>query len=494
MAATVSLRAYLRNVIGLGNDAEGLERADAIIDEGINDAEDLADLHDNDGIKVLCANVRKPGGTIPDPTHVGAGAAPRIPKPGRSIPTACEKRLSLAAYGAKMYVSVERDVDTINLNQARLRHFKRHMDMVENHKEAEELPPISKSFNVVKFLDQLPTYIKELHGVSQVSLAYLIRESSTPPTPLPVLEPNVPWSEGHSSLMDELISFTPHSGPNYNADNARLFGILSKALSGTAAMASITKYQTRQNGRGAYMALVTHHLGSEKWEKLVENAERLLNQRVWNGKNSRYPLRIHIARHREAFNDMERASDHIPYNPPNETSRVRFLMTSIESQDATICSCKTTIQGDPAKKHDFELAADFILSNMPKQKSSQIHTISGLNSKKQKAKKGKIKVGPKTGVELCFYKRNEWFELTEEQRQECIAIRKQQREKRKVEADSSRPTKIAALEARIKEQELKIASLQSTTEVTEKKVNLPPPPSNKVLQPPSGFTQRSSKE
>ena len=86
-AAIVNLRAYLRNVIGLGNDAEGLERADAIIDEGVNSAEDLVDMYDEDGIKTLCSNVRKPGGTIADPTYAGPGPAPRIPRPGRSIPT-----------------------------------------------------------------------------------------------------------------------------------------------------------------------------------------------------------------------------------------------------------------------------------------------------------------------------------------------------------------------------------------------------------------------
>ena len=102
MAATVNLRSYLRNVIGLGADAEGLERTDAIIEEGVDLAEELADLYDNKGIKVLCANVRKPGGTIADPNHTGTDTAPRVPKPGKSIPTACKTRLNLAAYGAKV--------------------------------------------------------------------------------------------------------------------------------------------------------------------------------------------------------------------------------------------------------------------------------------------------------------------------------------------------------------------------------------------------------
>ena len=108
--------------------------------------------------------------------------------------------------------------------------------MVDNHEESGNLAPISKSFTVVKFLDQLPTYIRELHGVSQVSLSYLIRETSIPLLPLPPLRPDLPWSARSESIIDELIAFTPHHGPNYDADNARLFDLLQKALSDTASI------------------------------------------------------------------------------------------------------------------------------------------------------------------------------------------------------------------------------------------------------------------
>ena len=92
-AATVALQTYLRTVIGLETDAKGLDRANTIIDEGIDSADELADLHDNKGVKILCANVCKP------------------------------------EWG----------------------NFKKHLDMVENHKEPKDLAPISKSFTIVDF-------------------------------------------------------------------------------------------------------------------------------------------------------------------------------------------------------------------------------------------------------------------------------------------------------------------------------------------------------
>ena len=108
--------------------------------------------------------------------------------------------------------------------------------------------------------------------------------------------------------MEELIAYTPHTSPGFDTDNAQLYSLLATHLGNTSAMASITQYQRRRNGRGAYMDLVTHYMGSAKWEKTVKSAEKLISTRVWNGKNSRYPLHIHIARQREAYNDLMRAS------------------------------------------------------------------------------------------------------------------------------------------------------------------------------------------
>ena len=71
---------------------------------------------------------------------------------------------------------------------------------------------------------------------------------------------------------------------------------------------------------------------------------------VWNRHNSRYPLKVHITRYREAFNDLVRASYQISYVPPNGTSQVRYLLTSVQTNDPTIFSVKTTIHEYAAKK------------------------------------------------------------------------------------------------------------------------------------------------
>ena len=182
----------------------------------------------------------------------------------------------MVAYGSSIYESVSRAINLASLSRARLRECKVHRTIVENHNGPESLPEISKSYSIMKYLDQLPTYLSNAVGVSKVALSYAIRDTVTPPDPLPNLIASKPWSKGKASLREELIAYTPHTGPRFDADNAQLYSVLATHLGNTSAMASITQYQRRRNGRGAYMDLVTHYMGSAKQEKMAESAEKLM--------------------------------------------------------------------------------------------------------------------------------------------------------------------------------------------------------------------------
>lgn len=224
--------------------------------------------------------------------------------------------------GAKLYSSINRPISTASLSRTRLRQLQKHFDTIENDSDQESIPDLLKSFTVQKFLEQFPTYLREILGTSKVALSYVIREGTVVPVVPPVLAPEKPWTAENGDMMSELIAYTPHTGPSYQADNVRVYSLLVKALAGSSALASTSIHQSKRNGMGAYFDLVMHHLSSEKWEKSISSAERILAERKWNGRNQRYPLKVHIPRHREVFNDVSLGSEQTTYNPPNETSRV----------------------------------------------------------------------------------------------------------------------------------------------------------------------------
>ena len=93
----------------------------------------------------------------------------------------------MAAYGATLYSSIGRVIDTANLTRSRLREFKKHKEMVTNHKKPEAMNELSKTFTIAKFLDQFPAYLKELLGINNVALSYVIHTTAEVPAALPAL-------------------------------------------------------------------------------------------------------------------------------------------------------------------------------------------------------------------------------------------------------------------------------------------------------------------
>jgi len=50
---------------------------------------------------------------------------------------------------------------------------------------------------------------------------------------------------------------------------------------------------------------------------MAEKAEGTIDRMLWTGKSVRYTLKIHLAKHREAFNDLMQVSQNIAYVVPN---------------------------------------------------------------------------------------------------------------------------------------------------------------------------------
>ena len=135
-------------------------------------------------------------------------------------------------------------------------------------------------FTIMKLLGQMPTYLREMLGVSKVVIYYVVGDEPTSPISLPPLQPNLIWSLENSRMMDELAAYTPHTGPSYESDNAQVYNLLDKALSGTNSIDSITRHQRRRDGRSVYLDIVTHNMGLENRENNAEQAESVLVTRI----------------------------------------------------------------------------------------------------------------------------------------------------------------------------------------------------------------------
>ena len=161
MSNQAALRTYLRDVIGV-MDAPApshLARRLAIQNEGLSVIEDLLEF-DDDGIKILCSSVRKPGGLLVDPNDPNC----QIMNPSFNIPAVCEKRLKWAAFGAKVYDMIGRPISHDALNRERLKEFEKHSALLDEHEDPEKLPVVSKTFGIIKAMDLIPSHLRDHLG------------------------------------------------------------------------------------------------------------------------------------------------------------------------------------------------------------------------------------------------------------------------------------------------------------------------------------------
>jgi len=106
--------------------------------------------------------------------------------------------------------------------------------------------------------------------------------------------------------------------------------------------------------------------------------------------------------------------------------------------------------------------------------------------------KGKIKTGPKTGVEVRYYTKGEWYKLSTDEQNECREIRQASLQHKRKNGDGNDATAstIEAVETEISEMKDQIVATLSSRNANSTQPNVgsaPLPPS--CLRPPV-FSQR----
>ena len=165
------------------------------------------------------------------------------------------------------------------------------------------------------------------------------------------------------SFQDEMINRASHNHPTYSTDNEHVYHVISTALADTPYLSSIKRHRNTKDGRGAYLDLILHHLGSNKWNSIASNRDKRSTTLTWNRRSQRYTLSRHIINLRSFHIYLIRCNEHIAYAILTETQHVERLFTSIQSNDPSILSAVTNIKLIKDEREglctNFERAADF---------------------------------------------------------------------------------------------------------------------------------------
>ena len=415
---------------------------EALASEGLSDITDFADFKENE-IKMALKNVRQGIPTvqgipaIPERRSsrgtIVQAAVPAVQPiqgvPPVLIPARSASRLYVASTAYHYYVDTSREVTPQNMHYGNiLRDFYVEWEALEQmgDQEAPKLPTLSKMNTPLKWCESFKHYLYATFGVRKIPLTYVIRKSvsvapesgNDPSVTYDPLQNNKAYGNS-GSVLGDLIARASHSHPLYKADSATVFGAIEEATRGSVYGTTIKPFARKKDGRGAWMALITSHVGIDKWEKIQKDNSTWLVSAKWNGK--KYSLDSFISQHRSKYQQLVEASHHVKFQLPNDHTRVSNLIDGIENSDAALQAAIASIRQNTNNiRDDFEKAAAILLpvdpfvKNLANKKtvSFQISALGKPNS---------FGRGEQTGVDLRWYKSDEYSKLTPAEKMELNA-------------------------------------------------------------------------
>ena len=393
-------------------------------DEGIQTVDDLTEFGE-DEIKTIAQNIRRPT----------AGEQPLM------FGAKSQQRLAVACDLVKYYETVGRPLTAANLQWTPvMKNFSVQWKALTDKKDEDlpETPKISRGLNVMKWSEAFMDYLHRSIGARNIPLAYVVRESPEVVDPCPTIQAGAPHAAEYDSVEAELIARASHTHALYRVDNSTVYYKMEEATRGTSYAASIKPFQRAKNGREAYFAILSQHAGEDKWHAELSKQDKLLHNLKWKG-NGSYTLERHCAQHRNAYVQMQAATEHVPYQLPDEYTRVTFLLDSIESSDAELQAAMASVKQDKQEggmRNDFEKTVATLLPADPVAKKvtisgnkrasvqiseAQAQSEDGANVSSLNIRSGK---GPKTGVDLRYHKHGEYVKLSADQKEELREWRK----------------------------------------------------------------------
>ena len=377
----------------------------SLVAEGIDTIDALDDFSEAD-FKQVASNIRR--------------AQPPVVLGAKSI-----KRLNIAATAMQYYRLVSHVPTHSNMHYENcLRDFYEQWEhlLKKGEESNPDTPCITRTLPIIKWTESFEEFLHQVLGVQHVPLSYVIRTDAAV-GPAPPLIANRSYSQLHGSVEDELVARSSHNGATFKSDNAMVFKYIEEATRETRYHSSVTPFSRRKDGRGAWRALLAQYVGLDKWQSELDRQENFLHTRVWKG-NSTFTLESFIMQHRAAHISMIRCATHVPYQLPNERTRVIHLLNGIKSSDAELLSALAVVKSDDGpngKMERFEETAAYLIRFDP---VSAKRRKTGASGRQQQVSSLEIKNGiGKTGVSLRYHSSEEYKKLTDEQKLELKEYR-----------------------------------------------------------------------
>jgi hypothetical protein len=303
------LNNYLDGTLGI---TDGATIA-ALNVQGLDSFTDFLTLTEDD-ITDICSNVRKPGGTIPnpayDPANPVAGITATIPNPGTQLGHVYEKRIKMLRYYLFHLERIQRTITPATATVNRLTNCYR-LKETEDDEEEVTLPTKLVCIEKVReILEDMDNYLIQKKGITGLPLAYVVRDTVA----LPIIDPGY----GLPSTVEQMIARGPHVGTNYEEDNNMVWQMIRHVTHGGPGWSWVQAYQRTCDGRQAYLSIKTHYLGESYSSRIRAQADSTIETAYYDGKSRSFTFERYCEVLKSAFTDIEVTGEEI-----SETRKVR---------------------------------------------------------------------------------------------------------------------------------------------------------------------------
>ena len=298
--------------------------------------------------------------------------------------------------------------------------------------ESPSPPPKFTSFSMwPEWEEMLITYLEHIRGAAaQTPIVYTIRAEA---------EVNDETRAAvYETLDDDLRATIVLQGEAFRIDNIRTFAIMKPLLVDGPAYPFIQRFNRTQNGREAFLSLKAQAEGQSAVATRLAKAYAEIANASFTGKG-RYTFDQYVARHQKAHNEIANLEGAI-----SETKKVADFIRGIN--DPTLSVGKAVVDGDNAKRVDFEVCQQYFKTLVENGKTRTATGVAGRNvsavhSDNNKPRRPKGKAGgtaragkPKPKIHGGHYPSEAFRALTDAEREQVKQLRGLAKEKNKRKA------------------------------------------------------------
>jgi len=277
-----------------------------------------------------------------------------------------------------------------------------HAEIVEISKSEDSKKPdtLKKLANWTLWNESFLNYLRQQMGAAKVPLIWLTRDARPPEAE--DLDP-----ADFTNDTEYLIQATVFEGRHYTMDNARLYRELKSVIVNGEGWTYIKRYEKRQDGREAYMALKLQCEGTASKITRKNKAYASIANAAYSGERRTFRFQDYINIHQSAHNEVY---DCDPGEAIPESKKVSDFLKGIT--DPKLESAVTVVLGDTNYMNDFQACQQYLSTTvenrgtLDKSKDQRrgvaaVHTQDGGGKRSGGAGSGKLPKG--------FKLENKWY-------------------------------------------------------------------------------------